>query len=166
MVPGDAQAAWRRGWLSGGGASSCRRYQPSGSALSAATIFGKQYLADHGMPAEALLLEDQGATPWESLQHVAPLARTNRIGTVLIVSEPSHMLRALKMARDLDLQKILDHARQQHHPQQDEAELCRLHGRIDQLAASDHGAGHDNPRADGSQRTEQPAATAARGLVR
>src|SRR5262249_34848008 len=53
----------------------------------AATVSGKQYLVEHGMPAEALLLEDQGTTPWESLQHVAPLARTNKIGTVLIVSE-------------------------------------------------------------------------------
>jgi uncharacterized SAM-binding protein YcdF (DUF218 family) len=72
-------------------------------AVNSAAASGKQYLVEHGMPAEALLVEDQGTTPWESLRNVAPLARTNGIGSVLIVSEPMHMLRALKMARDLDL---------------------------------------------------------------
>jgi len=64
---------------------------------------GKQYLIGHGMAADALLLEEQGATTWESLRNAVPLAHTNRIGAVLLVSDPFHMLRSLKMARDLGL---------------------------------------------------------------
>jgi len=64
---------------------------------------GKLYLIGHGMTADALLLEERGATTWESLRNAAPLARTNRIGAVLLVSDPFHMLRSIKMARDLGL---------------------------------------------------------------
>jgi uncharacterized SAM-binding protein YcdF (DUF218 family) len=64
---------------------------------------GKQYLLEQGMPPDALLLEDQGTTTWESLRNAVPLARAHRIGAVLLVSDPFHMLRSLKMARDLGL---------------------------------------------------------------
>ena len=74
----------------------------SGDTTSEAAA-GKQYLIDRGMTAEALLLEDQGTTTWESLRNAVPLARTNRIGAVLLVSDPFHMLRSIKMARDLGL---------------------------------------------------------------
>ena len=64
---------------------------------------GKQYLIAQGMAADALLLEEQGTTTWESLRNAVPLARANRIGAVLLVSDPFHMLRSIKMARDLGL---------------------------------------------------------------
>jgi uncharacterized SAM-binding protein YcdF (DUF218 family) len=64
---------------------------------------GKQYLIEQGISADALLLEDQGTTTWESLRNAVPLARANRIGAVLLVSDPFHMLRSIKMARDLGL---------------------------------------------------------------
>ena len=74
----------------------------SGDTTSEAAA-GKQYLIDRGMTADALLLEEQGTTTWESLRNAVPLARTNRIGAVLLVSDPFHMLRSIKMARDLGL---------------------------------------------------------------
>ena len=74
----------------------------SGDITSEAAV-GKQYLIDRGMNADALLLEEQGTTTWESLRNAAPLARANRIGAVLLVSDPFHMLRSIKMARDLGL---------------------------------------------------------------
>ena len=64
---------------------------------------GKQYLINRGITADALLLEEQGATTGESLRNAVPLAHTNRIGAVLLVSDPFHMLRSIKMARDLGL---------------------------------------------------------------
>ncbi|HEU5098627.1 MAG TPA: YdcF family protein, partial [Roseiflexaceae bacterium] len=64
---------------------------------------GRQYLIDQGLAADALLLEDQGTTTWESLQNAVSLARANRIGAVMLVSDPFHMLRSIKMARDLGL---------------------------------------------------------------
>ena len=64
---------------------------------------GMQYLVERGLPAEALLLDEQGTTTWESMRNAAALARANGIGAVLLVSDPFHMLRSLKMARDLGL---------------------------------------------------------------
>jgi uncharacterized SAM-binding protein YcdF (DUF218 family) len=64
---------------------------------------GKQYLIERGMPADVLLLEEQGTTTWESLRYALPLAHDHGIGAVLLVSDPFHMLRSLKMARDLGL---------------------------------------------------------------
>jgi uncharacterized SAM-binding protein YcdF (DUF218 family) len=74
----------------------------AGDTISEAAA-GKQYLIDRGMSADALLLEEQGTNTWESLHNAVPLARANRIGAVLLVSDPFHMLRSIKMARDLGL---------------------------------------------------------------
>jgi len=74
----------------------------TGDTVSEAAA-GKQYLIDRGMTADALLLEQQGTNTWESLRNAVPLARANRIGAVLLVSDPFHMLRSIKMARDLGL---------------------------------------------------------------
>jgi len=74
----------------------------AGATLSEAAA-GKQYLIEHRLPPEALLLDEQGTTTWENLQNAAALARANGISSVLLVSDPFHMLRALKMAHDLRL---------------------------------------------------------------
>jgi uncharacterized SAM-binding protein YcdF (DUF218 family) len=74
----------------------------AGDTISEAAA-GKQYLIDRGMTADALLLEEQGTNTWESLHNAVPLARANRIGAVLLVSDPFHMLRSIKMARDMGL---------------------------------------------------------------
>jgi uncharacterized SAM-binding protein YcdF (DUF218 family) len=73
-----------------------------GDTLSEAAA-GRQYLLEHGIPEDALLLEEEGTTTWKSMQNVARIARSNGIGTILVVSDRFHMLRALKMARDLGL---------------------------------------------------------------
>jgi uncharacterized SAM-binding protein YcdF (DUF218 family) len=64
---------------------------------------GKQYLLDRQLSAEVLLLDERSTTTWENMQNAADLARANGIDTVLLVSDPFHMLRSLKMARDLRL---------------------------------------------------------------
>lgn len=66
-------------------------------------VAGKQYLLSHGLPAEALLSEDRSTTTWESLRNSVPLIQSKQIGAVVLVSDPSHMLRSLKMTRDLGL---------------------------------------------------------------
>lgn len=73
-----------------------------GDATSEADA-GRAYLLDQGVAPEALLLEQTGTTTLESLRNTAEIARANRIGAVILVSDPFHMLRALKMARDLGL---------------------------------------------------------------
>ena len=74
----------------------------AGDRLSEAAA-GKQYLLDRQLSAEVLLLDERSTTTWENLQNAADLARANGIDTVLLVSDPFHMLRSLKMARDLGL---------------------------------------------------------------
>jgi len=64
---------------------------------------GKQYLLGRGLPAEALLTEEHSTSTWENLRDSAPLIQSNQIGAVVLVSDPFHMLRSLKMARDLGL---------------------------------------------------------------
>lgn len=61
------------------------------------------YLVAHGVPSSTLLLEQRGRSTWESLTNAAAIARANGIGSVLLVSDSFHMLRGLKMARDLHL---------------------------------------------------------------
>ena len=74
----------------------------AGDTLAAAAA-GRQYLIGRGLPAEALLVEDTSTTTWENLRNSVPLIQANGIGAVVLVSDPFHMLRALKMARDLGL---------------------------------------------------------------
>lgn len=64
---------------------------------------GRQYLIGRQLPPEALLLDELSTTTWENMQNAAELARANGINSVLLVSDPFHMLRSLKMARDLRL---------------------------------------------------------------
>jgi uncharacterized SAM-binding protein YcdF (DUF218 family) len=80
--------------LTGGGGA--------GDTLSAAAA-GKQYLLGRGLPAEALLTEEHSTSTWENLRGSALLIQSSQIGAVVLVSDPFHMLRSLKMARDLGL---------------------------------------------------------------
>lgn len=74
----------------------------AGAPLSEAAI-ARDYLLEQGLPARALLISEQGTTMWEQLQGAAAIARAHGIDTVLLVSDPLYMLRALKMSRDLNL---------------------------------------------------------------
>jgi uncharacterized SAM-binding protein YcdF (DUF218 family) len=63
----------------------------------------RQYALDHDVPAEAIVGEDRGRTTLESLRAVAELLEDRGAHTVLLVSDPTHMLRAIRMAEDLGL---------------------------------------------------------------
>jgi uncharacterized SAM-binding protein YcdF (DUF218 family) len=63
-----------------------------------------EYLISKGVPAESILLEQQGRSTYESLKTAAVLADEANIRRVLLVSDPFHMLRSLKMAQDLGLE--------------------------------------------------------------
>ncbi len=64
---------------------------------------GAAYLIDNGVPATDILQETVGKSTFQSLQGAVLLAQANNIESVLIVSDPFHMLRSLKMAGDLGL---------------------------------------------------------------
>ncbi len=60
----------------------------------------KAYAIANGVPADAILTEDQGRTTLESLSSVAGILRAHRLSSALFVSDPTHMLRVLRIARD------------------------------------------------------------------
>ena len=64
----------------------------------------RKYLRQHGVPASAILAEDQGRSTWQSLQGVATLLnKGSRRATVLLVTDPFHSLRARLIAEELHL---------------------------------------------------------------
>lgn len=72
----------------------------NGDTMSEAAA-SASYLEARGVPATALLLETNGRSTYQSLQGAAVIAQANNIQSALLVSDPFHMLRSLKMAGDL-----------------------------------------------------------------
>jgi uncharacterized SAM-binding protein YcdF (DUF218 family) len=62
------------------------------------------YLRERGVPANAILGEDQGRSSLESIRGVASLLEAQGISRVLLVSDPPHMLRILRMAQAAGLE--------------------------------------------------------------
>lgn len=73
-----------------------------GDALSEAEA-GRAWLLAAGVPDEAILLETQSRTTRENFRFAQEVLAENGIGRVLVVSDPLHMRRAMRMARDLGL---------------------------------------------------------------
>ena len=61
------------------------------------------YLAERGVPLEALLLENDGSTSYESLDAVADLLVARGLDEVLIVTDPYHALRSRLIAEEVGL---------------------------------------------------------------
>lgn len=64
---------------------------------------GREYLAGHGVPVGAILLENTGRDSWQSMQGMAALLRPRHLTRVLLVSDGFHLFRLKKMAHDLGL---------------------------------------------------------------
>jgi uncharacterized SAM-binding protein YcdF (DUF218 family) len=60
----------------------------------------RAYALSKGVPDRAILVEDKGRTTLESLRGVAAVLHSHQLGTALFVSDRTHMLRVLKIARD------------------------------------------------------------------
>lgn len=60
----------------------------------------RAYALSHGVPASAVLAEDRGRTTLESLRGVAAIMRDHGLTSAVFVSDRSHMLRVLRIARD------------------------------------------------------------------
>ncbi|HXD48168.1 MAG TPA: YdcF family protein [Gemmatimonadaceae bacterium] len=59
----------------------------------------QQYAIDHGVPPRAIMIENVGRSTSESLQEVALLMDAEPSRTVILVSDPFHMLRLSVLAR-------------------------------------------------------------------
>ena len=70
-----------------------------------------RYLEDRGVPAAAILQEDQGRTSWESLTAVADQLTADGLHSVLLVSDPYHAERIKGMASELGLEAYVSSTR-------------------------------------------------------
>ena len=60
----------------------------------------RAYAVAKGVPDTAILVEDKGRTTLESLRAVSAILKSRGLGMALFVSDRTHMLRVLKIARD------------------------------------------------------------------
>ena len=63
----------------------------------------RDYALQNGLPASDILIEDKSHTTYENILNAKQLADAHGLRTVLIVSDPLHMKRAMTMARDVGL---------------------------------------------------------------
>jgi uncharacterized SAM-binding protein YcdF (DUF218 family) len=63
----------------------------------------RDFAIGQGVPAASILVEDRGRTTLESLRTVGEMLRDRGARDVLFVSDRTHMLRVLRMARDQGL---------------------------------------------------------------
>jgi uncharacterized SAM-binding protein YcdF (DUF218 family) len=61
---------------------------------------GRDYLAQNGVPSDALLAVPEGVDTLESMRAVAATFRDRDWRTAVLVSDPWHVMRAQRMARD------------------------------------------------------------------
>ena len=74
----------------------------AGDTTSEAAV-GKRYAMKQGVPASAIHMETKGRTTMESLQGVADLGELGEHPSVILVSDPFHMLRLSILARRLGM---------------------------------------------------------------
>lgn len=64
----------------------------------------RRYAIKRGIPEEGILVEESSHTTYENLFYAKQVADAQHLMTVLIVSDPLHMKRAVVMARDIGLE--------------------------------------------------------------
>jgi len=67
---------------------------------------GREFAIEHGVPAAAILVESTSRTTWQNLANVKALIESAGIDSVLLVSDPLHMRRAVAMAARLQLRAM------------------------------------------------------------
>lgn len=64
---------------------------------------GRDYAIGQGVPVASIRMEDQGRSTLESLRAVATILEGESLASAIFVSDRSHMLRVMRMARDLGI---------------------------------------------------------------
>jgi uncharacterized SAM-binding protein YcdF (DUF218 family) len=65
---------------------------------------GRRYAISKGVPEDAILVEDHGRTTLESLRTVSRMLTERGLHSAVFVSDRTHMLRVLRIARDEGLE--------------------------------------------------------------
>jgi uncharacterized SAM-binding protein YcdF (DUF218 family) len=64
----------------------------------------RQYAVQRGIPEEAILIEESSHTTYENIFYAKQVVSAQQLKSVLIVSDPLHMKRAVVMATDMGLE--------------------------------------------------------------
>jgi len=80
-------------------------YGGHGARFSEAQV-GRRYALRHGVAAEAILIENVSRTTRQNLQQSARLMHSNGLRRAIIVSDPLHMARALRLAREAGIEAL------------------------------------------------------------
>jgi uncharacterized SAM-binding protein YcdF (DUF218 family) len=75
-------------------------------ADAAESAVARAYALARGVPAEAILVEDRSRTTKQNLVEAQRLMRSNGLQSALIVSDPLHLKRALRMAEGLGMEAL------------------------------------------------------------
>lgn len=62
-----------------------------------------KYLISVGVPAEQVIVVDDGSSTWESLQATQRVLKAKNLKTVLLVSDPYHSLRLLGIGNEVGM---------------------------------------------------------------
>jgi len=63
----------------------------------------RDYLVERGVPSDAILMEREGHSTYQSMQGVADLLEARGLSQVLVVTDPFHSLRSRMIAEDVGL---------------------------------------------------------------
>ena len=63
----------------------------------------RRYALRRGVPAEAIMIENVSRNTRENLSEAAPLMRKRKFGRAIVVSDPLHMSRALRICRSVGI---------------------------------------------------------------
>lgn len=77
-----------------------------GEKLSEAAV-GRDYAVKKGIPAERIFIEEESRTTFQNLYFAREIMRQRDFKSVLIVSDPLHIKRALTMTQDLEMTNAL-----------------------------------------------------------
>ena len=61
------------------------------------------YLVERGIPAEAVVLEDEGSSSYESMSAVAELLAERGLDEIVVVTDPYHSMRSREIAEEVGL---------------------------------------------------------------
>jgi uncharacterized SAM-binding protein YcdF (DUF218 family) len=64
---------------------------------------GRDWAIDHGIPADRILVEESSRNTYQNLRGVTRLLAPREMRTIVLVSDPFHMYRAVKQAADVGL---------------------------------------------------------------
>ena len=67
------------------------------------SYIARQYAIENMIPPEDIYIEEKSTITQENISYALPIIENNKISTVIIVSDPLHMKRAMLMAKDSKL---------------------------------------------------------------